>query len=498
MDLTNDCGMNEFYRDLIQQLPDIVYKINSRGEFIYINDSVERLGYKAQELIGKHFSTIFHLEDIPSIQHSGAVEKIRKSKERKKEVKLFDERRTGKRITKNLRVRLASKEGAETEKYFLQGEVFCSGVYEHDFSEHRAYVGTIGIIRDVSELSKTEKALTLAERHYRFLIENTSDIISILAVDGTILYKTISVERCLGYNHVEMIGENELDYLHTDDRPFLQALFTDPDLYRNREPYFEFRYLSKDRTWLHFEVSVVKVVDPDGSIMCYVVNSRNVTDRREKEQRLREKEEKFKALFNISSDAILVLTQDCRIADCNGSAGQMLGLHKNEMVDKNLEDLSLFTDNQSVQICLSGLHKKMTLSGLTCIRSDGFTFPADLTVIPVEKSGNRNFLLNIRDLSSRKKATEAQAKTKKIESLGILVGGIAQNFTGLLSPISEKASLARKNLKKTDPAYRLLNEIETAAAEACELTIKLMEISEENAPTKNIVQEKETDPDRTN
>ena len=165
MDLTNDCGMNEFYRDLIQQLPDIVYKINSRGEFIYINDSVERLGYKAQELIGKHFSTIFHLEDIPSIQHSGAVEKIRKSKERKKEVKLFDERRTGKRITKNLRS-TRIQEGLKP-KSTSQGEAAAastnmisaaSGVCGHD----RNHQGRSGC--------QTEKALTLAERHYRFLI----------------------------------------------------------------------------------------------------------------------------------------------------------------------------------------------------------------------------------------------------------------------------------------------------------------------------------------
>ncbi|HOO70831.1 MAG TPA: PAS domain S-box protein [Spirochaetota bacterium] len=486
MELLNTCNMNEFYQELIQQLPDIIYKINNKGEFIYLNDSVTRLGYSPEELIGRHFSTLFYEEDLPLIQHKTAVEKIKKEKKNNACPLLFDERRTGKRITKKLRVKLASKNGNGRNADFMHGEIFCSGLYDHDITEHRAYVGTVGIIRDITELSRTEKALTLAERHYRFLIENTSDVISILAIDGTILYKSPSAERNLGYNHFDLIGENEIDYIHPDDKPFLEAFLTNPGFYNSGKAYFELRYRQKDKTWKYFELSITRVFDAGNTIMCYVAYSRDISERHEKEREIQEKEKKYRALFDMSSDAIFVISENYTILECNNSALLSFGYEREDVINKNLETLGLFEDNDSIQICISGLNKSISLPEITCRRKDGFTFPSLLTAFPVEKSESGIVILNIRDLSTQKMIEDETFKSKKIESLELLAEGIANNFNEILTPINTNISIAKNSIEKKNPIYQLLSEAETAASRAGELTNQLLLFSKGYTPeTKN-------------
>ncbi len=55
------------YEDLVQALPDIVYELDPRGIITFVNDSVSLLGYTAEELLGKHFSTFLHEDDAEAV-----------------------------------------------------------------------------------------------------------------------------------------------------------------------------------------------------------------------------------------------------------------------------------------------------------------------------------------------------------------------------------------------------------------------------------------------
>lgn len=88
--------MDSFYKDLIQILPDIVYHIDSDGNFIYLNDSIRKLGYAPEELVGRHFSTIIDKDQIATVtrelffsNHPPVSGKAG----------FVDERRTGTRLT---------------------------------------------------------------------------------------------------------------------------------------------------------------------------------------------------------------------------------------------------------------------------------------------------------------------------------------------------------------------------------------------------------------
>ncbi len=124
-----------------------------------------------------------------------------------------------------------------------------------------------------------------SEESFRSLTQNASDIITLLAADGTIKYESPSIERILGYRPEELLGENAFDYIHPEDLGRVQGKFaeglTDPDL----RPSAEYRFRHKDGSWCYLE-SVGSNLLGDPEVGEFVVNSRDVTERKRAEERL--------------------------------------------------------------------------------------------------------------------------------------------------------------------------------------------------------------------
>src|SRR5688500_2891468 len=94
-----------------------------------------------------------------------------------------------------------------------------------DFVEGGKHFFT-GIVRDITDRKRAEEALRQSEEHFRALIENAADIITVLTRDGTRQYVSPSVERSIGYKPEELIGENPFEIVHPDDVADLRQLFT--------------------------------------------------------------------------------------------------------------------------------------------------------------------------------------------------------------------------------------------------------------------------------
>jgi PAS domain S-box-containing protein len=157
----------ERYKNLLKVVPDTIYRISPEGNFTFISDSIVHLGYTPEELIGKHFSEIIHPNDIPAVSREMVLPKFTgKTLGIKRSPKLFDERRTGERITRCLQLRVIPKDWNEDNgnnimygSVFSCGEVVCTGHYEPDKSEGECFLGTVGVIRDVTDRVKTDEKL---------------------------------------------------------------------------------------------------------------------------------------------------------------------------------------------------------------------------------------------------------------------------------------------------------------------------------------------------
>lgn len=71
---------------------------------------------------------------------------------------------------------------------------------------------------EVDERKAAERALRASEERFRSLVQNSSDVISIVDADGAVRYHSESVRRVLGYDPAELVDGDPLTLVHPDDR----------------------------------------------------------------------------------------------------------------------------------------------------------------------------------------------------------------------------------------------------------------------------------------
>ena len=101
------------------------------------------------------------------------------------------------------------------------------------------------------QLRQAQESLARSERHYRALIENSMDIISVIEPDGAIRYESPSILRILGYDSGELAGRKVQDFVHPDDRSLMADTVREMMESRGAERTTEYRFRHKDGTWRH-------------------------------------------------------------------------------------------------------------------------------------------------------------------------------------------------------------------------------------------------------
>ncbi len=156
-----------------------------------------------------------------------------------------------------------------------------------------------GSVLDITERKRMESELQQREAYFRALIEHSSDVITVLDLDGTIRFQSPSIERLLGYEQTELDGRNVLEFVHQEDLPHLteqsQLLIQQPGT-----PHIEeFRFRHKDGSWRSFEGIGRAIQDLEGR-SCIIVNSRDITERKRTEAMLRSSQEKLRQALQAS------------------------------------------------------------------------------------------------------------------------------------------------------------------------------------------------------
>jgi two-component system, cell cycle sensor histidine kinase and response regulator CckA len=145
----------------------------------------------------------------------------------------------------------------------------------------------MGIFRDIRERVEAQAILRRSEERFGYLMQNLSDVITVVAVDGTMLYHSPSIERVAGYKPSELLGQNFLSFVHPDDRLAVRAALERVTLKVGSAAPPEFRFCRKDHTWVWLE-SVGNNLLNDVAVGGIVVTSRDVTTRRGLEEQVRQ------------------------------------------------------------------------------------------------------------------------------------------------------------------------------------------------------------------
>jgi PAS domain S-box-containing protein len=213
------------------------------------------------------------------------------------------------------------------------------------------------------------------------------------------------------------------------------------------------------------------------------------------EKGIRESEEKYRALFDGSNDAIYILQlsgKDPSITSANLRAVEMLGYDSlDHLLRASPQDfLPLYQHDGKLSSAILNVlwgrareGRVQTVELIHC-KLDGTEFPCELTVSPIQ-IGNQAFLQAVlRDITERKKADTDRLRIDKLKSISTLAGGIAHDFNNLLAGIMGNIGLT-KLLLKTDPSNMVelratLDTAEKACDKAAALTKRMLSFAEKS------------------
>jgi diguanylate cyclase (GGDEF)-like protein/PAS domain S-box-containing protein len=264
------------YRTLVERVPPIIYIQSPReGETAaydttYISPRVEEvLGYPAQRFVEDpgFWDELIHPDDLEGVLAE-------------------DERtdQTGEPF--EIEYRMIARDGRVV---WVRDEATLVP------DEHGNPSYWLGVQSDITDRKLAEEALKKSEERFRTLTQNSSDVVTLLTATGTMHYISPSVERILGYGAEEIVGDNVFDYVHPDDLGRVEMAFAEGLKDPKRRPQAEYRFRHKDGSWRWLE-SVGSNLLGDPGVGEYVFNSRDVTERKEAEARLREAEERYRTL----------------------------------------------------------------------------------------------------------------------------------------------------------------------------------------------------------
>ncbi|HXG47497.1 MAG TPA: PAS domain S-box protein [Methylomirabilota bacterium] len=139
--------------------------------------------------------------------------------------------------------------------------------------------------RDITEQRLAQENIRQREEYFRALIENATDIITVLDTQATILYESPAIERVLGYRPDELIGVNCLSLVHPEDRDRVAAQFQAVCAAPGSVASSELRFRHKDGSWRFLEAAA-RNLDRTPGVTGVVVNSRDVTERKRAEEEI--------------------------------------------------------------------------------------------------------------------------------------------------------------------------------------------------------------------
>lgn len=142
---------------------------------------------------------------------------------------------------------------------------------------------------------------------HRKVLEEFSDIATIIDPDGTITYVSPSVQYTLGYEPQELVGEVGYEYQHPDDRDTVASAIDALDANPDGTKIIETRFRTADGSWCWIEATIQNRLD-DPDIGGILVNSRDISQRKRQEQQYQELAHEYRTLLETVQDSIFFLT----------------------------------------------------------------------------------------------------------------------------------------------------------------------------------------------
>ncbi len=368
-----------------------ILMLDPNGHVVSWNAGAERIkGYRAEEILGRHFSQFYAREDVErgKPQHELEVATA--------EGRLEDE---GWRVRKD-------------------GSTFWANVIITALrDESGALRGFSKVTRDMTERKRAQEALRQSEERYHLLFDSNPHPVWVYDLKTlAILDVNHSAVRNYGFSREEFLSLRITDIRPAEDISALLASAA------KRSPDTEFsgvwKHGKKDGTLIDVEITSHPLVY--GGRDARLVVATDITTRKKAEEALQQSEKRTRLVIETAFDSFISMDAEGLITEWNHPAEIAFGWSREEAVGKLLSDLIIPTQYREAHsrglkhFLATGegpvLNKRIELAAL---RRDGHEFPVEMTISPARLGQTHIFNAFVHDITDRKKAEEALLQAKE-------------------------------------------------------------------------------------
>lgn len=262
---------------------------------------------------------------------------------------------------------------------------------------------------DVTEKKDAEASLRASEDRYRTLVDHATDALLLHDRDGVVVDVNRQACEALGYTRDELIGMSPLAFDPQVKREDIVGMLQRLDA--GETIAFDSVHVRKDGTQFPVEVRI-RPFWVDG-VRFGLSLSRDISKRKRAEEELRASEARYRTFVDHASDAIFLHDHEGRVIDVNRQACLSLGYRAEELIGMTPLDFDVSVTRDGLRELHRRLDAGESLSFDTVHRrKDGVVFPVEIRAQPLVTNGKRLALAMVRDISDRKRAEEALARSE--------------------------------------------------------------------------------------
>jgi PAS domain S-box-containing protein len=395
------------FRAFVEHSSDIIVLLNLEGIITYINPAVERvLGFKPEERIGAKGFELVHPDDIKFLADS------------------FNTlaRDTHSSVIQG-EMHLRHKDGS-----WRTLEAVGSNLVHNNVGE-----AIIVNYRDITERKRMEEALRISEERFKSIVTTSQEWIWAIDTNGIYTFSNPAIENILGYTSDEIVmSSSRKNLILEEDIPRVRELFAQSIEQKKGWSDVVLRWVHKDGTYRYLESNAVPIFDKAGILKGFQGSDRDITQRKNAEEKLRENERQYRLLTEKMSDIVWITDMNLRTIYISPSIKNVLGFSQEERMRQKLDEQ---LTPQSLSLVLEALSRELALE------EQGNTDPNRTLTIELEyyhKDGSTRWMeLVISGLRNDQ--------------------GVLTRIHGVSRDITDRKR-AEKELRESEEKYRLIFE----------------------------------------
>ncbi len=305
-------------------------------------------------------------------------------------------------------------------------------------------IQVLTVVKNITDKKIAEIKLKKSEKEYRNIIENTKDAIVIVDFEGKLLYVSPQLSQMLKGREISK-NSRFFRFIHKED---VNKLISFYKTVLNEKTFLEkpveFRILPKNGDYIWFSSSSKNYYDDNGNVIGFISTLKDITDKKLAEQKLKESEQKYRLITEVSNDLIRVLNDKFEVEYVNESSlKNLLGYTRQEILGRNSIFLNHPDDYTKVRRFMLKLFKNGENIHNTSVqhKNGSWMWYENKAKMFTDEKGNQKYLYISRDVTERIKTEKALKESEQKYRL------ITENSNDLIRVLSEDFKIEFLNEK---------------------------------------------------